>query len=367
MIRVIIEGLVKRFGGVAAVDGASLEIAPGELACVLGPPGAGKTTLARVLAGLEPADDGEIYFDERIVHTLPAPERRVGLVFPDFALWPGMTVAENVGYPLKTARVKGDERRQRVAEALTALRIDSLGGKRPEQLSRHQALRSALARAIVTRPELLILDEPLERLDPRGREEAWDEVRRLRSEVGITTLLLTRVVPEALAFADRLAVMDLGRILQTGNPQELYNHPADVFVARLLGPTNLLQGQVDTSGEARRDVVVRTPLGRLVAARSAGPQLAQGTPVTISIRPETLGLGPTVPADWNRFPATIERIIFRGDTRQVELRGPNDWPITVSILQCQFQGLREGQSLTLSVSPEFVTILPGKFAVGQAS
>jgi ABC-type Fe3+/spermidine/putrescine transport system ATPase subunit len=366
MIRVIIEGLVKRYGDVAAVDGASLEIAPGEVACLLGPPGSGKTTMGRVIAGLEPADDGEIYFDDRIVHTLPPAERRVGLVFTDFALWPGMTVADNVAYPLKIQGIKGNERRQRVAEALTVLRIDSLAGKRPEQLSRPQALRSALARAIVTRPELLILDEPLELFEPRIREETWDDVRRLRSELGITTLLMTRVVGEALAFADRLAVLDLGRIVQVGSPQEVYNHPTDVFVARLLGPTNLLQGHVDSDGvEGRREIVVRTPLGRLVAARTATHSLAQGTPVTISIRPETVSVGPTVPADWNRFPATIERIIFRGDTRQIELRGPADWPISVRILQSQFQGLREGQSLTLSVAPEFVTLLPGKFAVGQ--
>jgi len=367
MIRVIVEGLVKRYGQVAAVDGASLEIAPGELFCLLGPSGAGKTVLARLVAGLEDRDDGEIYFNERIVHALPPHERRVGLVFPDFALWPGMTVAENVAYPIKLKGLKGPERGQRVGEILTMLRIDSLGGKKPEQLSRAQALRVAVARAVVTGPELLILDEPLEQFDTRGREEVWDEIRRLRGELGVTTLLLTRVVPEALAHADRLAVMDLGRVLQVGPPQELYNHPVDVFVARLLGPTNLLQGQIDGNGsEFRREVVVRTPLGRLVAkATGSGSTLAQGTPVTISIRPETLSLGPSIPPDWNRFPATIERILFRGAIRQVDLRGPGDWPITARVLQNQSPGLREGQSLTLSVSPEFVTLLPGKFAVGN--
>ena len=237
-----------------------------------------------------------------------------------------------------------------------------MAGKKPEQLSRAQALRVALARAVVTGPELLILDEPLEQFDTRGREEVWDEIRRLRGELGVTTLLLTRVVPEALAHADRLAVMDLGRILQVGPPQELYNHPVDVFVARLLGPTNLLQGQIDGNGsESRREVVVRTPLGRLVAkAAGSGSTLPQGTPVTISIRPETLSLGPSIPPDWNRFPATIERILFRGAIRQVDLRGPGDWPITARVLQNQSPGLREGQSLTLSVSPEFVTLLPGQ-------
>ncbi len=351
------------------MDGASLEIAPGELFCVIGPSGAGKSVLARLIAGLEDRDDGEIYFDERVVHPLPPHERRIGLVFPDFALWPGMTVAENVAYPIKLKGLKGPVRSQRVGEILTIMRIDSLAGKKPEQLSRAQLLRVALARAVVTEPELLILDDPLEQFDSRGREEVWDELRRLRGELAVTTLLLTRVVSEALAHADRLAVMDLGKTLQCGLPQELYNHPVDVFVARLLGPTNLLQGQIDSNGsESRREVVVRTPLGRLIArAPINGGALPQGTPVTISIRPETLSLGPSIPPDWNRFPATIERILFRGSIRQIDMRGPGDWPITVRVLQNQSSTFREGQSLTLSVSPEFVTLLPGKFAVGNSA
>ncbi len=369
MTRLIIEGLVKRYGQVAAVDGASLQIAPGELCAVLGPPGAGKTVLGRVLAGLEPRDDGEIYLSDRIVHAMPAHERKVGVVFPDLALWPGMTVAENVAYPLKAQGMKRPLRVQRSSEFLNLLRIDSLAGKRPEQLTASQSLRVALARAVVTGPELLVLDEPLECIEPRGREEAWDEIRRLRGELGLTTLLLTRSVPEALAQADRLAVMDLGKILQVGLPEELYNHPNDVFVARLLGPANLLQGQIDGNGsESRREVVVRTPLGRLVARAAAGtPVLAQGTPVTIAIRPEALSLGPSIPPEWNRFPATIERILFQGAMRQVDLRGPGDWPITARVLQNQSPGLREGQSLTLSVAPEFVALLPGKFAVGTGA
>lgn len=368
MLRVLIDGLVKRYSQVAAVDGATLDIRPGELTCLLGPQGAGKTTLGRLVAGLEMADEGEIYFNERLVQSLPPQERRVGMIFPEFALWPGLNVVQNVSYPLKVQGVDKAERRRRSAEVLSRLRIDSLAGKRPEQLARGQALRVALARAIVAEPELLILDEPLEAFDLRGREAVWDEIHRLRSELGITTLLLTRVVSEALAHADRLAVMDLGRILQVGPPQELYNQPIDVFVARFLGPTNLLQGQIDGAGsESRRELVVRTPLGRLVAkATGALPALAAGTPVTISIRPETLSMGPTVPADWNRFPATIERIVFRGDIRQLELRGPGDWPVTAHLLQSQSASLREGQSLTLSVAPEFVTLLPGKFAVANA-
>jgi ABC-type Fe3+/spermidine/putrescine transport system ATPase subunit len=257
------------------------------------------------------------------------------------------------------------ERRQRVAESLTALRIDSLAGRRPAQLTAAQRLRTALARALINQPELLVLDAPLCRLEPRAREEFWDDLRRIHSETGITTLVLTDDALEALALADRLAVMDLGRIIQVGTPHELYNRPVDVFVARLLGPTNLLQGQVESPGiDTRGEVVVRTPLGRLIGQMIPGPT-GQGSPVTISIRPETLSSSTTIPAGWNRFPATIERVVFRGELRQFHARGPGDWPITISAPQSQSQHLREGQSVTLSVAPEHVVVLPGKFAVGR--
>jgi ABC-type Fe3+/spermidine/putrescine transport system ATPase subunit len=365
MIRVILEGLVKRFGTIAAVDGASLELRPGEMTYIVGPAGAGKTTLARLITGLESVDDGEIYFGDRMVQSMPAHERKAGLVFQDLGLWPGLTVIDNVGFPLKIQRVARMERRRRVAETLTALRIDSLAGRRPEQLSDLQRLRTALARALVSQPELLVLDEPLGTLDPRAREDFWDDLRRIHTEAGATILVLTDDPVEALALADRLAVMDLGRIIQVGTPQELYNRPIDVFVARLLGPTNLLHGQVESQGtDARGEVVVRTPVGRLIGQMIPG-QTPQGTPVTISVRPETLLLGPTIPLGWNRFPATVERITFRGELRHIQARGPGDWPIAVSAIQSQSQTVREGQSLTLSVAPEHVVVLPGKFAVGK--
>jgi ABC-type Fe3+/spermidine/putrescine transport system ATPase subunit len=220
---------------------------------------------------------------------------------------------------------------------------------------------------LVTQPDLLILDTPLGQVPQRSRMEFWDDLQRIHGEAAVTTLVLTDDADEALALADRLAVMDLGRIVQVGSPRELYNRPADVFVARLLGPTNLLQGQVESQGvDFRGEVVVRTPLGRLVGQSPGGPP-GQGTPVTISVRPETLSLGPTTPAGWNRFPATVERIVFRGQLRQIHARGPGDWPIVVSTLQSQSHQFREGQSLTLSVAPEHVVVLPGKFAVGKAS
>jgi ABC-type Fe3+/spermidine/putrescine transport system ATPase subunit len=219
----------------------------------------------------------------------------------------------------------------------------------------------ALARALAARPELLILDEPLGRLDPRVRDEFRDEIRRVHAETGLTTLVLTHDPREALALADRLAVMDLGKVVQVGTPGDVYNRPADAFVAKLLGQTNLVQGQVEGAG-ARGEVIVRTPFGRLIGQTIAGDP-PSGTPVTVSIRPEALALGPNVPAGSNRFPATVERLAFLGEVREVHLRGPGDWPVFALALQSQSQSLREGQSLTLSVPPEHVVVLQGKFAV----
>jgi ABC-type Fe3+/spermidine/putrescine transport system ATPase subunit len=361
MIRVTAEGLVKRYDRVAVVDGASLEVAPGSLTYLLGPSGAGKTTLARLVAGLEAPDDGEIFFDGRMVHRLPAAGRRVGLVFQDDALWPRLTVAENVGYALKLRKLGRAERRDRVAEALNMLRIDSLAGTLPDALSGLQRQRVAIARALASDPELLILDEPTGRLEVRVRDELRDEIRRVHAETELTTLVLSHDAREALAMADRVAVMDLGRVVQSGTPHEVYCRPADAFVARLLGPTNLFQGQVEGS-DARGELVVRTGFGRIIGRGSGNPP-APGTPVTLSIRPEALGLGPNVPPDSNRFAATVERLVFLGQVREVHLRGPGDWPIVALTLQSQSQGLREGQGLTLSVPPEHVVVLPGKFAV----
>ena len=361
MIRVVLENLVKRYDEVAVVDGASLEIRPGELSYVLGPSGSGKTTLARLIAGLETLDDGEIYFDGRLVHSLPPQTRRVGLVFQEDALWPHLTVAENVGYPLKVRGVARRERRNQVADALGTARLDTLAGRRPDELSGLQRQRVALARALVLEPDLLILDDPLGRLEARVRGEFLDEIRRVVTEVETTTLILTSDAREALAMADHLAVMDLGRIVQSGRPALVYNRPVDAFVARFLGPINLIQGQVEST-DPRGDLVVRTPLGRLIGRADSGPN-ASGSPVTIALRPEALGFGPNAPFDSNRFAATVERLVFLGEVRQVHLRGTNDWPVIALALQSQSQGLREGQSLTVHVTPEHVVVLPAKYAL----
>jgi len=364
MIRVAFENLVKTFDGVPVVDGASLEIRPGELAFVLGPSGSGKTTLARLLAGLDTLDDGEIYFDGRLVQGLPPLARGVGFLFQDDALWPHLTVNENVAYPLKAQGISRRDRQTRTLEVLGASRLEAIASKRPDELSLLQRQRVGLARALVARPRLLILDEPLGRLADRDRAEFRDEIRRLVSDAETTTLVTTSDPREAMALAGQVAIMDLGKILQSGDPATVYNRPVDPFVARFLGPTNLIQGQVEST-DPRGDVVVRTPLGRLVG-RSDIPSIEPGAAVTLSVRPEALGFGAVAPHNANRFSTTVERLVFLGETRQVHLRGGNDWPIMALALQPQSQYLREGQALAVHVIPEQVVVLPTKYVLPTA-
>ncbi len=364
MIRVVLDGLVKRFDRVAVVDGVSLEVNPGALTYVLGPPGAGKTTLVRLITGLETPDEGEIYFDGRAMQKLTPAERRVGLVFETEALWPHRNVADNVGYGLQVRGVSRRERRKRVEEALSLVRLEGLADRRIAGLTPLQRRRVAVARALAIDPALLVLDQPLAGLEGQGADEFRDDLRRLHTETSTTTLVLSDNPREALAVADWIAVLDLGRIVQTGAPWELYNRPSDTFVAQFLGPANLLQGHLEST-DARGGAVVRTPVGRLVGLAPA-QTLPGGSPVTVSIRPESLGLGGvTTPLGANRFPATVERQVYLGGVRQVHLRGPGDWPVTALTLPAQTPELREGQSLTVAVAPEHVVILPSRYAAAS--
>jgi ABC-type Fe3+/spermidine/putrescine transport system ATPase subunit len=271
-------------------------------------------------------------------------------------------VAENVGYALRVRRVARAEARRRLGEVLEAAGLDGLARLRPDELSTLQRRRVELTRARMAEPDLLILDEPFARIGPRERIEFREEIRRLVADGDVTVMVLTADPREALAQADRLAVMDLGRIVQVGTPAELYNRPVDTFVAQLLGPANLLHGQLEGT-DARGDAIVRTPIGRLIGSCPRAP-LAAGAAVTVAIRPEALALaiGATAATDANRFVATIERQVFQGETRELVVRGPGDWPLTALALQGPSQGLREGQSLTLTVPPHSVLVLPSRVA-----
>jgi ABC-type Fe3+/spermidine/putrescine transport system ATPase subunit len=373
MMRLVIDGLVKRFERVAVIDGVSLEVHPGELTFVLGPSGSGKTVLARLLAGLMAPDDGEIYFDGRAMIRVPPDDRRVGLVFQGDALWPHLDVASHVAYPLKVRKVGRRERRMRVEEAMHATRLEGLESRRIDTLTTVQRRRVALARALAIDPVCLVLDDPFAGLEGASLEEFRDDVRRLHAEQGTTTLVLAARPRDALASADRVAVLDLGRVVQSGTPWELYERPGDTFVAQFLGRANLLQGQLE-SLDGRGGAIVRTPVGRLVGQAPA-IDLPGGSPVTVAIRPESLGLGLVsgsgagsgAVGGFNRFSATVERQVLLGALREIHLRGPGDWPVLALALQTQAAGLREGQGLIVTIPPEQVIILPSRLAAAAAA
>jgi putative spermidine/putrescine transport system ATP-binding protein len=233
--------LAKRYGDVRAVDGINLDIARGEFFTFLGPSGSGKTTTLRLIAGFELPDAGRVELAGRDVSRVPPYARDVNTVFQDYALFPHMTVADNVAYGLRIQGIGRAERRARAAEALDLVRLPGVGARKPAQLSGGQRQRVALARAIVNRPRVLLLDEPLGALDLKLRQEMQVELKRIQGEVGITFVYVTHDQEEALTMSDRLAVFDAGRIVQVGGPAEVYEHPATAFVAGFVGTSNLIE------------------------------------------------------------------------------------------------------------------------------
>jgi putative spermidine/putrescine transport system ATP-binding protein len=240
---VTLEDVVKRFGDVVAVDGVSLEVHPGEFFSLLGPSGSGKTTCLRMIAGFEQPTAGRILLDGRDVSGLPPFERDVNTVFQDYALFPHMTVAQNVGYGLMVRKVPKGERSGRVSDALTMVRLEHMGGRKPGQLSGGQRQRVALARSLVMRPKVLLLDEPLGALDLKLRQAMQIELKEIQHEVGLTFLYVTHDQEEALTMSDRLAVFNQGTVEQVGSPAEVYERPATTFVAGFIGVSNVLEGE----------------------------------------------------------------------------------------------------------------------------
>ena len=244
-MRIRLENLTKRYQEVTAVDHLNLEIEDGDLVCLLGPSGCGKSTTLSIIAGLEQATEGSIYFDEENVGGLEAEERDIGMVFQDYALYPHMTVQENIAFPLKMQGWKKKDRIEKVKEAAKMLQIEEYLKRKPGKLSGGQQQRVAIARAIVKNPKILLLDEPLSNLDARLRIELRDEIRRVQKQLGITTIFVTHDQEEALSISDKILLMEKGKISQYSSPKEMYMEPQNVFAAKFLGnpPMNFVPGE----------------------------------------------------------------------------------------------------------------------------
>jgi putrescine transport system ATP-binding protein len=311
-------GVTKRFGGVTAVADVSLSLYPREFFALLGPSGCGKTTLMRMLAGFETPDAGAILLDGVDITAVPPHLRPVNMMFQSYALFPHLSVADNIGYGLKREGLPRAEIDRRVAEMLALVKLDGLGKRRPDQLSGGQRQRVALARALAKRPKLLLLDEPMAALDRKLREATQFELMDIQSELGTTFMVVTHDQDEAMTMADRMAVMDHGRLVQIAPPDVIYEAPVSRHVAEFVGDINILEGRVESiDGDL---VGVATPLAGIVELDEEAPALSPGAPVLVGLRPEKIALSHDEPAQGtNKVRGEIWDIGYLGDMTMVQV------------------------------------------------
>lgn len=312
-VPVHIKSLTKVFENARAVDDVSIHIEPGELFFLLGPSGCGKTTLLRCIAGFYQPDSGTILIGDQDVTSLPPHQRDTGMVFQSYALWPHLSVKENIAFGLQMRKKSADEIEQRVNEALDMVKMSDRANYKPNQLSGGQQQRVALARALVIHPKCLLLDEPLSNLDAKLRLEMRTEIRRICKEAGLTAIYVTHDQKEALSIADRLAVLNGGKVQQVGSPQDVYLNPASRFVANFIGETNFIEGTVKgSSGDCTE---VQTEYG-VFSVQTGSADCPANTAVTLSVRPEAIHLGHVPQNAPNVFSAQLENTIYLGELAQ---------------------------------------------------
>jgi putative spermidine/putrescine transport system ATP-binding protein len=348
-------GVRKNYGDVTAVDGVDLEVRRGEFFTLLGPSGSGKTTCLRMIAGFERPDEGRIELAGEDVSRLPPAERDVNTVFQDYALFPHMSVGDNVAYGLKVKKVAKAERARRVEEALAMVRLEGYGDRRPSQLSGGQRQRVALARALVNRPRVLLLDEPLGALDLKLRQQLQVELKRIQAEVGITFVYVTHDQDEALTMSDRIAVMDGGHVLQVGSPRDVYEEPGSRFVAGFVGVSNLLELPVEGSEGG----VLTLRLGPDDSVSGEGAA-AVGATAVVTIRPERIAID-SKPGDGCHVRGKVSESLYAGPTSRfvVELDGGGELMVVRQNATTSYEEVEalRGQPVVLNWARDYTRVI----------
>jgi spermidine/putrescine ABC transporter ATP-binding subunit len=361
-----LKGVSKTYGTVVALAPLDLTVPAGSLVALLGPSGCGKSTTLRITAGLEVPDQGQVFLGDQDITDTPCNRRRLGLVFQNYALFPHMTVWNNVSFGLRMLGLERDQIRQRTHEALDLVQLSEYGDRFPSMLSGGQQQRVALARTLIMRPKALLLDEPLGALDKNLRESMQFELRRLQRSLGITTVLVTHDQEEALTLSDRVVVMNEGRIVQSGTPREVYDQPQTRFVAEFLGTANIFVCAPVGDGRLARIVGVTEVSGTAVSVPIAGLDLAQSQErFLFAVRPERITVSTeSPPADTASLRGTVRGHIFRGDNHLFEVEVPG--LATVVYAQHQHANTEAlastGDSVYLSWAPESGVVLSDRVA-----
>ena len=327
----VLRNLRKDFGTVAAVDGIDLEVRRGEFLTLLGPSGSGKTTTLRMVAGFMAPTSGQIEIDGSDMTRVPPYRRDVGMVFQNYALFPHMTAADNVAFPLRMRRRPSSEIKKRVADALELVKLSSHGDRYPRQLSGGQQQRIALARAVVFEPRLLLMDEPLGALDRKLRESLQLEIIRVSRELGATVLYVTHDQEEALVMSDRIAIFSMGRIEQLGSGEDLYDRPASLFVADFIGESNILRGTYEVDGGSGGWMARDGARWRVGGATAERSDLASGAAAALVVRPERMRIldGEASIDGMNTIDATVDEVLYLGPDTKYQLALPSGQRISI--------------------------------------
>lgn len=342
-MQVVIENLTKKFGDAFALKNINLTVQEHELFFLLGPSGCGKTTLLRTIAGFYKPDEGRVLFGGRIMNDVPPHKRNTGMVFQNYALWPHMTIAENVAYGLEVRGLSKDEIKQRVREALAIVQMEQFADRMPNQLSGGQQQRVALARALVIKPDVLLLDEPLSNLDARLRLEMRAEIRRIHEQTQITTIYVTHDQKEALSLADRIALLRNGEIEQIGDPRTIYRAPLSKFVADFIGEINWIKGEVTEVTNSQ--YIVKTDHG-VFRAEPPNP-ISSSTRVWVGFRPEAVEFKDE---SYNTLTAVVEDVTYLGEIEQYTLRISENTTIK-AFEQNPLEIRKRGEKLKIHIRP----------------